>query len=372
VPGYAMPADATAPPAGTMFADEQAAVRNLHCGPAWTVALAAQLPEDAWDQEVETLHAWALATLWGDASNYIEVFADTTARAAGRLRVRVTRDGQVVRELTSAPLYWVRGSQVMIALADAGDGTGVQATLSAAGNPLEEMGVAEAPPGVVGSPSHAPTEIRMRCAQGGLACVSPMRIWGGEARETRALDAAERRESLRCLSFLDGAADAVDGDGVCGAADNCPRVPNAAQGDADHDGVGDACDNCASLANPSQADADGDGEGDLCDLDDGRILQSWSSPARMDWLPETPYTSWNVYQGDLALLKAGLDYTQPPGSNALADRQCGLTSTSIDLPLTPPPGEALFTLVTGVANGVEGGLGQDSTGEERPLTNPCP
>lgn len=34
----------------------------------------------------------------------------------------------------------------------------------------------------------------------------------------------------------------LDGDGVCGAADNCPDVANVDQADADQDGVGDRCD----------------------------------------------------------------------------------------------------------------------------------
>ena len=49
-----------------------------------------------------------------------------------------------------------------------------------------------------------------------------------------------------------------DLDEVCGIADNCPLVSNAAQTDADADGVGDACDDC-----PDSRDSDGDG---TCDV----------------------------------------------------------------------------------------------------------
>lgn len=76
-----------------------------------------------------------------------------------------------------------------------------------------------------------------------------------------------------------------DGDGVCGAEDNCPNVANADQADQDSDGLGDGCDacpidpdddidgdglcgdvdNCVGVVNPSQEDFDGDGVGDLCD-----------------------------------------------------------------------------------------------------------
>ena len=38
-----------------------------------------------------------------------------------------------------------------------------------------------------------------------------------------------------------------DGDGVCGAQDNCPDVANPNQSDGDGDGLGDACDPCTNL-----------------------------------------------------------------------------------------------------------------------------
>jgi len=79
-----------------------------------------------------------------------------------------------------------------------------------------------------------------------------------------------------------------DGDGVCGAADNCPAVSNPSQVDGDGDALGDACDsctdtdgdgfgdpgypgntcpgdNCPAAANPGQEDTDGDTAGDACD-----------------------------------------------------------------------------------------------------------
>ncbi len=66
-------------------------------------------------------------------------------------------------------------------------------------------------------------------------------------------------------------------------------------------------------------------------------------------------------------------YTQVPGSNPLAGRQCGLVLpfTADDLTLTVP-GQAAFYLTTGVAAGVESSLGTNSAGIERPNTNPCP
>jgi hypothetical protein len=72
----------------------------------------------------------------------------------------------------------------------------------------------------------------------------------------------------------------LDQDGLSGAADNCPTIPNADQTDADGDSVGDACDNCTNAANPrvvppgswatltgGQRDDDHDGYGNRCDAD---------------------------------------------------------------------------------------------------------
>ena len=66
----------------------------------------------------------------------------------------------------------------------------------------------------------------------------------------------------------DGVGDACtdsDGDDVFDDVDNCPDDANAGQGDSDVDGVGDACDNCLADENPDQSDLDSDGLGDVCD-----------------------------------------------------------------------------------------------------------
>jgi N-acetylneuraminic acid mutarotase len=173
----------------------------------------------------------------------------------------------------------------------------------------------------------------------------------------------------------DAAASAYPGAAeVCnGIDDNCDGlVDEGASGiDADGDLVAGACDNCPLVANATQSDFDHDGEGDACDLNDGEIWQGRDDKTSVSWQPEEGPTAWNVYTGDLDALRSTGIYTQVPGSNALADRQCHLLSTVAAETNDPAPGKASYTLVTGVTGGVEGSLGSSSAGS-RPNTNPCP
>jgi hypothetical protein len=186
-----------------------------------------------------------------------------------------------------------------------------------------------------------------------------------------------------------------DQDGLCESADNCPDVANAAQADTDADAVGDACDDCPGTADPLQVDTDGDAVGDACDncvvdantsqgdldadlggdrcdLDDGLIYVFVPDPALIEWQQEQGYDAWNAYRGDLAVLRATGEYTQAPGSNDLAGRDCGLTATQLADAAEPAPGATAFYVVTGVAGGVEGGLGADSAGVGRRNDHPGP
>ena len=161
---------------------------------------------------------------------------------------------------------------------------------------------------------------------------------------------------------------------ICnGLDDNCNGiVDEGASGlDADGDLVAGACDNCPTTWNPTQSDFDHDGEGDACDLNDGEIYQWRDDKGSVSWQPEQGPTEWNVYTGDLAVLRSTGEYTQAPDSNALADRQCHLAATFAADTNDPAPGNASFTLVAGVTSGVEGSLGTSSAGP-RANTNPCP
>ena len=220
--------------------------------------------------------------------------------------------------------------------------------------------------------------------------------------------------------FDEGAGNVVDGDGdgIRGACDNCATVPNPGQQDADADGRGNACDNCITVANPSQTDSDGDtlgdacdncrlapntsqtdndidrvgdacdnclfdyntsqtdfnsdGEGDACDLNDGLIYLFTTDENYVEWQQETGPATFNVYEGDLAVLKSSGVYTQAPGSNPLAQKSCGVSDPFVSDLEAVPLGAVKFALVTGVTGGVEGSLGTNSGGAPRANTNPCP
>jgi N-acetylneuraminic acid mutarotase len=147
---------------------------------------------------------------------------------------------------------------------------------------------------------------------------------------------------------------------------------SAATEDADGDSVHDLCDDCPLAWNPTQSDFDHDGEGDICDLNDGLIYIYSTDKNYREWQGESGFTSWNSYRGSLAVLRVTGQYTQAPGSNPLATRDCGLTDPYVSDATELGPGEVAFNLVTGVAGGVESGLGTNSAGAPRPNANPCP
>ena len=162
-----------------------------------------------------------------------------------------------------------------------------------------------------------------------------------------------------------------DADGFGDFCDNCPEATNPSQLDTDADGVGDPCDNCPSDVNSSQSDVDSDLLGDRCDVDDGLIYIAPTSTA-IDWQNEVGFESWNLYRGSLNALIATGEYTQVPGSNPVAAHWCNLPVSSLSDLWEPSSSRVAYYLVTGVTQGVEGNLGQDSQQQTRPNDHPCP
>ena len=164
----------------------------------------------------------------------------------------------------------------------------------------------------------------------------------------------------------------LDADQRGDACDNCPAQFNPLQDDTDGDTVGDVCDNCPLDPNADQHDIDNDFEGDACDLNDGLILVTLPDGFQVDWQREAGFDTFNEYRGDLAVLRSAGLYTQDPSTVPLAIRNCHLTTAAVFGGADPPPGRAVFYLVTGVRLGVESSLGTDSMNRERPNANPCP
>src|SRR6185436_17349497 len=114
-----------------------------------------------------------------------------------------------------------------------------------------------------------------------------------------------------------------DADAIHNTCDNCRFAYNPDQLDSDGDRVGDACDLCIFDFNPTQTDFNHDGEGDVCDLNDGLIyLLGTDDRNYIEWQTESGYSDWNCYRGSLAVLRTTAEYTQAPGSNPLAGRDC--------------------------------------------------
>jgi hypothetical protein len=178
-----------------------------------------------------------------------------------------------------------------------------------------------------------------------------------------------------CDGVIDESAVDEDGDGANACVDCDDHAPGV------HPFTPEICngidDNCDGLVDgiPGGGDTDDDGTQDLCDLDDGVILVRVAHAASLNtvtWQEESGFETFNWYRGDLAVLRESHLYTQDPAVVPLAGLACGLRVAVFADPVVPARGEGVFYMVTGVHLGIEGSLGTNSAGTERPNANPCP
>jgi subtilisin family serine protease len=96
-----------------------------------------------------------------------------------------------------------------------------------------------------------------------------------------------------------------------------------------------------------------------------KIVESLTVAAggSLNWTAEPHSTSYNVYRADL------------PGSLPTSYGGClasGLVAPGFTDPQNPGPAAGFLYIVTGVKDGIEGSMGFDSGGHQRPNVSPCP
>lgn len=127
-------------------------------------------------------------------------------------------------------------------------------------------------------------------------------------------DTGDAGDAAGADAALDASPDDPDGDGVRGAADNCPTVANPRQHDEDRDGRGDPCDPCPIGGGDADLDADGDGVGDGCDRNPDRFdclawFDSFTRDSRGAYVfgPDGRFGAWTVAAGQLRQEAPGAD-----------------------------------------------------------------
>jgi hypothetical protein len=194
--------------------------------------------------------------------------------------------------------------------------------------------------------------------------------------------------------------DDADGDGLCGAADNCPGTFNHDQVDRDADGLGDACDlgacadselaldgdgdgisncpdNCPAAYNPAQADLDADAFGNACDCapaEPGNDPPTpLASPLLLRQQPGGTLISWPNQQSPAVyrLYRGWYNRANPWSYNHYCAAGELSDAAMLDTD-TPGPFTMFYYLVTRGNGCGESTIGLDSSGSTIPNGDPCP
>ena len=257
-PGYPLPLDAKSP-------DELADISGFTCGQSWTITLAGELPDSVWDGTTTGRSRWPLATLWGDEDNHVAILADAED---GRLVARITAGGFITGTIELADLFWVRGSQLRISIAQ--NAGGIEMTASVGSIPLVSASSNA-------SLSVTPTRIRFGAPEPAIGGGDPpgggpvgsddfevcaFAWFGGQIDEQTFLDQTQREQLLQGLEYL------ASGENPCPA-------------DLTDDGNVDPADLAVLLGTwgscdpPAACDADINGDGLVDPADLAIVLGSW-------------------------------------------------------------------------------------------------
>jgi len=108
----------------TVCPDEVASITGIATGSSWSFIGWVAPPLDGWDVTAQYQTTFVLFTLWQDATNYVEVWADT---ANSTLLAKITEGGVLVDTL-SVPVTWMREGICKVAITQSGTTMTVRAS----------------------------------------------------------------------------------------------------------------------------------------------------------------------------------------------------------------------------------------------------